>query len=388
MFAIRPISIVSTVMLSFLVVLVTQCANADVRSGNDITKSREGVARGVPIVADTVRANEGVKPARKSFGPLSAFIAIAPFYDDNIFDYSSAARTAYDSSGSTNSRFAIKSLSDLATDIDARVDYQMGKRKSSQWRIRLRSDARVYDRNRFRSYNQFGFELRVTKRRSYIELSSRLLPKYNLRALFWRRMPQRPQGVRYAAADYSKFSLALEVGTRLNSFLDWRIGLERRRYNYVFPFDERDNSNLNGSSRLTFHLTRQLDIYVEGGLGSTKAAGKDSSSNVVNDISNNQTELNAGFRWGIDRREHIILGVSADYLHQKFSSIKLADVSHFHRTDKEYDSDMSLTWRINPFWQPEISASYRTSTSTAGSSAVDAGSFKGYRIGVQLSRYF
>ena len=388
MFAIRLIRHVSAVMLLLAVGLVTQRANAVVKSRDDTTNSRVGISAASPIVADTVRTHPRTRLHRKSSGSLSASLSINPFYDSNIFDYSDSARTAYDTSKTANPRFAIKSLSDLATDIGAHVDYQAGTRKTLLWRVRARTDARVYNRNRFRSYYQLGLELRVTKHRSYVELSSRFLPKYNLRTLYWRKMPQRPLGVHYAAADYSKFSLALEVGSRVNSFLDWRVGLERRRFNYVFPFDERDNTNFGGSSRLTFHLTRRIDLYAEGAISKTTAAGKDSASNVVNDISNRQSELAAGLRWGIDRHERFTLGVSGAYLHQKFLSVKLADVNHYHRVDKEFDTDLNLAWRVHPHWQPEISVGYRKSTSTASPLSSDPGSFKGFRIGVQLSRYF
>ncbi len=152
-----------------------------------------------------------------------------------------------------------------------------------------------------------------------------------------------------------------------------------------FPFDERDNTNLNTSGRLTAHLTRQFDAYGEVGAGATKAAGKDSTSNAVNDIGYHETDLTFGMRWGIGRREQVVLSSAISYAHQKFTSIKFADLSHFHRVDKEYDYDIELSWRAYRHWQPGISYSYRKSNSSADSAFADVGSFNGYRLGLQLS---
>ncbi len=229
---------ISAALLAGLVIALSgsaRSADGEKMQASSVASDPDSSANHVVSVADSAGHKLGRVTHRKSGLRLDANLSFSEFYDNNIFDYSDAAKFMYDTANGSSPRFPIRSLSDRVSDIGTRVDLQVGTRRSLVCRVRLRYDARVYDRNRYRSYNQFGLELRLSKRHSYLELSSRYLPKYNLRSLYWRRMAQRPSGVRYAAADYSRQTFGIEVGARISALFDARINLEGRRFDYVFP---------------------------------------------------------------------------------------------------------------------------------------------------------
>lgn len=301
-----------------------------------------------------------------------------------MFNYSATDRKEFDTSGTANPRFGIKNIDDFVTDVGARLDYTIGSKRTVQWRIRGLYDANIYARNTFRNYNQLGLDLRVANKRSYLEFAGRWLPKYYLRNLYWRHLPGTPKHSRYAAADYTRLSLAAELGTRISRRLDGQFNLEIRKNDYVFPFNERDNTSLTGRARLKWRVSRKLDTYLQGTLGEVAAAGKDSSSLLISDISNRESGIETGLRVRPDRRQRITVDVSFAYTHQRYTSTKSADQSHYHRVDNEYDWDAGVSWQMHKHWQPGLFFSHRKSDSTIPQGPPDVGSFVGYRVGFEL----
>lgn len=308
-------------------------------------------------------------------------------FDNNIINYSDADRTLFETEP-TNQRFAISSLDDRATTVGARMTYDYGRRRSGLWRIRLRGSATFFALNSYRRYSQWGMELRRIIGRSYGEISFGWLPKFNLRNLYWRPMPDRPVGVRYAAADFSRVSFGLELGTALTSKLDGRVNLELGSSNYKYPFDERDNSTVTESARLSYDLSRRASVYGGFGLAQSRAAGKDSLNPVVKDISYNARLAEVGARYKFDRRGRIIASGSLDYQHQDFKSQKPLDLNHYQRVDDDYEFNSSLQWRVSDYFVPEFDYSYRTTKSNVTSSSADFGSYTAHRFSLQVTAYF
>ena len=334
--------------------------------------------------ADTATRPASTHGHRSFLESFGGYITVSEYYDNNVFNYSSTDRREFDTSGTANPRFGIKNLADFVTDVGARLDYTTGSKRKVQWRIRGLYDANVYARNAFRNYNQLGLELRVAVKRSYLELAGRWLPKYYLRNLYWRHLPSTPKHSRYAAADYTRLSLAAELGTRISRRLDGQVNLEVRKNDYAFPFNERDNTSMTGRARLKWRINRKLDAYLQGSLGKVAAAGKDSVSILISDISNRESGMEAGVRLRPDRLQRVAVSVSFAYSHQRYTSVKTADRSHYYRKDNEYDWDVGVSWQIHRHWQPGLLFSHRRSVSTIPQGLVDVGSFNGYRFGFQF----
>ena len=308
-------------------------------------------------------------------------------FDNNMLNYSDEDRALFDSLPSSQ-RFAISSLDDRATSIGARLTFDYGRRKTGLWRLRLKGDATFFALNSYRRYTQWGVELRRVVGRSYGELSFGWLPKFNLRNLYWRPMPGRPIGVRYAAADFSRVTFGLELGTALTSRLDGRINLQLGASNYKYPFDERDNSTVTESARLTYDLSKRATVYGGFGFAQSRAAGRDSVNALVKDVSYNARLAEVGVRFKCDRRGRVIASSSLDYQHQDFQSAKPLDLSHYQRVDDDYEFSTSLSWHASENFQPELNYSYRTSKSNVTSSAADFGSYSAHRFGLQMTAYF
>jgi len=374
-----------TVLLSFLLLFVSNLEAEDETQG--VSDKDTVITQALPDSVSTgpKRSRRTRRSARKSF---QSYFTVSEYYDNNIFDYSDAARSEFDSLTSRSSKYPIKNLADYVTSVGLRVDYCLDPDAKWQWHIRGRYDANLYARNHYRDYNQWGLELRSGTRSGYATFAFRWLPKYNLRTLYWRKMPQRPTGVRYAAADFSRLSYSLELAARFSTALDGRLALETRRNNYVFPFDERDNTTRTAEAQLTLQLSRRWETYLQVNLGQTAAAGKDSVSGKVEDVSNNESSVEAGIQWKVDHRGRVVASTSAAYDHQRYTTGKLADTHHYRRIDNEFNWDIDLSWRLHRLWQPEIFYKHRRSTSSTPSSAIDVGSFSGYRLGLQLVHYF
>lgn len=341
-------------------------------------------------VAGTPRDSANVSTkveSRRSRSRLHLYGYMTEGFDNNILNYSDNDRALFDSVPS-NQRFGISSLNDRATTIAARLTYEYGRRKRGMWRLRLKGDATFFALNSFRRYTQWGAEVRRIIGHSYAELSFGWLPKFNLRNLYWRPMVGRPIGVRYAAADFGRLTYGLEFGTALTPRLDGRVNLDLGFSNYKFPFDERDNSTVTESARLTYEVSRRANIYGGFGLAQSRAAGRDSANALVKDISYNARLAEFGLRFKCDSRGRIIASGSIDYQHQNFRSAKPLDVSHYRRIDDDYEFNSSLSWRLSDYFQPEFSYSYRLTRSNVVSSSADFGSYSAHRIGLQVTAYF
>ena len=308
-------------------------------------------------------------------------------FDNNILNYSDNDRALFDSTPS-NRRFGVSSLNDRATTIGARLTYEYGRRKRGMWRLRVKGDATFFALNSFRRYTQWGADVRRVVGHSYAELSFGWLPKFNLRNLYWRPMVGRPIGVRYAAADFGRLTYGLELGTALTPRLDGRVNLDLGSSNYKYPFDERDNSTVTESARLTYELSRRATIYGGFGLAQSRAAGRDSANALVKDISYNARLAEFGARIKCDHRGRIIASGSLDYQHQNFRSAKPLDVSHYRRIDDDYGFSSSMSWRLSSVFQPEFDYSYRVTRSNVVSSSADFGSYTAHRFGLQMTAYF
>jgi len=326
---------------------------------------------------------------------------ITEYYDNNILNYSDSDRATYEALTSTNQRFAIKALADYITDVGLRFTYEGGGRRSEMWRLRVKGDATLLANNDYRNYTLWGFEIRRNIHRSHVELGVTYLPKYNLRNLSWRPMPSRPLGERYTAAEFKRLTYDFEFGSALSKKMDWRMNFSLGSTDYKIPFDERDNTTLGESTRLTLDLSKRATIYGGFGFRQSRADGRNMAVELVNDInyanpvqtvpkdiSYNAKTAEIGWRMECDRRGRIVAASSFDYQNQKYTSQEPLDTGHFDRVDHDYDLDLSLSWRVSDVWQPELNYAYRSSSSTVVAGAGEFGSFSGYRLGMQLTAYF
>lgn len=332
----------------------------------------------------------GVATHRHAFrARFDGYAFLRQSYDDNVFDYSQTDRNTFDTATAALQRFPIEKAGDYVTEFSARADYVWSRGRHTSTRGRLRYDADLYARNTFRNYHQLGAEWRLERRHSYVEASLRWLPKYYLRHLYWRPMPERPVGVRYAPATFTKYAFDLEWGGRLVRRLDARIVASFDRRDYDFPFDERDNNTYGMASRVTIGASHRLDLYLEAELATSRAAGADSASPAVVDVSNHRRALEVGFEWALDRGGRLRLAQSLAYGHQSYTTGNVADLQHHGRRDDEYRWETDLTWHPVRSWQPRLYYAYRKGTTTADLvGATDVGSFTGNRLGLQLVRYF
>ncbi len=356
---------------------------------------------------DSVKSAVGTKAkkprssrARKS--NTHAYGFITEYYDNNILNYSDTDRTLFGTGTNPKRYDPLKNLDDYVTDLGARFTYESGGRRSEMWRVRLKGDATLFAHNRFRNYTLWGLEMRRNIRRSYVEVGVTWLPNYKLRNLYWRPMANRPLGVRYAAADFKRITYDAQLGIALSRRLDGRIDISAGTTNYKSPFDERDNSTVNESMRLTYDVSKRVTVYGGFGFVQSRADGRNlppseivRDSNYVNpvqsvprDISYNATTAEIGGRVKCDRRGRVIAAGSLDYQHQKYTSQKPLDTGHNGRIDHDYDLNLSLSWRASDRLQPELNYEYRKSSSNVAAGVAEFGSFTGYRLGAQLTAYF
>lgn len=330
------------------------------------------------------------RPRQKSTlgSKFDGYVIVNAYYDDNVFDYSGTDRMLRDTAVVAPSRFAIDELGDYVTDVALRLDRVWERGRRSSWRIRLRYDADLYARNTFRNYHQFGAELRRETRRTYFEGSFRWLPKFYLRDLYWRPMPGRPLGVTYAPAGFTKYSYRLEFGRRLARHLDGRTWLTINRRDYDYPFDERDNTTFGGGIRIDRRFSRRLSANLRFELGFSDAAGADSISATVVDVSYHSRLAGGEVQIHLDRGRNLDFTQSVRYEHQTYTTGRVTDTYHYGRQDDEYELESQLTWRPHPHWQPRLFYNYRKATTTTAPGASDVGAFTGNRVGLQLIHYF
>lgn len=350
--------------------------------------------RGIPaailvlaICSTSVAQVSGRRPSTLQ-SKFDGYVIVNEYYDDNVFDYSGNDRTLMDTSATVPGRFAIDHVGDYVTDAALRLDRLWEHGRRSSWRLRLRYDADIYARNTFRNYHQFGVEFRHEARRTYFETGFRWLPKYYLRDLYWRPMPERPAGVNHAPANFTKYAFNLEAGTQLARHLQGRTWLAIDRHDYDFPFDERDNTSYSAGVRVDSRLTRRISGQLRFELGTSKAAGADSTSPTVVDVSYHSRAAAAELELRIDRTRNIDLTQSFRYEHQSYTTDRITDVYHYGRKDDEYEWETQLTWRPHPHWQPRLFYAYRRGTTTTSPGATDVGAFSGNRAGLQLIHYF
>lgn len=318
---------------------------------------------------------------------LDGYLMTNGYYDDNVFNYSSTERAIIGTQADTSARFPIESVDDYVMEVFVRSDAIVAVGRRTSWRIRLRYDADLYVRNTSRSHQQLGAELRWEHRRTYAEASLRWLPSYYLREMYWRPMPSRPPGVRYAAAEFAKYSFALEAGTRLRRGLDGLVSVAFDRRDYKAPFDERDNDAFTVGAGLSWKVEPHIQTQMRVHFGNVHAAGADSPDSLVADVSNRQAGAEAGLEIKLDGRGKLRLAETVAYEHQTYTTDNSIDRFHYHRKDDEYGWDSQLTWLVHPHWQPRLFYTFRKSTTTEALST-DEGAFTGNRVGVQLIYYF
>ncbi len=322
---------------------------------------------------------------------LDGYITLSSYYDDNVFGYSDADKTLYNS-GVKPERFPIDQIEDVVTTVAARGDILWSRKRRSNWRLRFRYDASLYQSNTFRNNNQFGVELRRKKRRSYTELSILWTPNYYLRHLFWSSV--RASTLRtatdptYIAADLSKVGLYLEREQRIARRLYGRLKVGYISKNYGAPFDERDNKTLFFAARLRKIMSRRVEAYIGASIASVSSSASDYNIAGISDISNTETGFRGGLEVKLDKRGRLVLNESFSYKHQSYNTSDVADVFHYNRSDNEVLWSNRLTWRVHRSWQPRVFYTLRNSTSNVPVGVSDVGAYSSNRFGMQILHYF
>ena len=321
---------------------------------------------------------------------IDGYITLSSYYDDNVFSYSDSDRTVF-SNQTKPERFPIDQIDDVVTSVAARGDIVWSRKRHSNWRLRFRYDASLYQSNTFRNNNQFGVELRRKKRHSYTELSVLWTPNFYLRHLFWSdkkaSVLRTTTDPKYAAANLSKVGFYLEREQRLATRLYGRITLGYVIKNYGAPFDERDNNTFSVAARLRKVFTRRFEGYVGGSLASVSSSASDYKVDSIADVGNTETGFRGGFELKLDRRGKFRWNESVSYAHQAYNS-NSADKFHYQRSDNEVIWSNRLTWRVHPHWQPRVFYTLRNSSSNVQTGVSDVGAFSSNRFGVQVLHYF
>jgi len=349
------------------------------------------------ILPQSKKAGTTMKKRRKHHrrvkrpAKIDGYITLSSYYDDNVFSYSDSDRTVF-SSQTKPERFPIDQIDDVVTSVSARGDIVWSRKRRSNWRMRVRYDASVYQNNTFRNNNQFGVELRRKKRHSYTELSILWTPNYYLRHLFW--SPTKGSVLRtatdptYVAANLSKVGFYLEREQRLARRLYGRITLGYVIKNYGAPFDERDNNSFSVAARLRKVFSRRFEGYVGGFVGSVNSSASDYNVAGIADVGNTETGFRGGFELKLDKRGRLRWNESFTYAHQSYNTSDIGDVFHYNRSDNEVRWGNRLTWRVHPHWQPRVFYTLRNSSSNVQPGVSDVGAFSSNRFGVQILHYF
>ncbi len=336
------------------------------------------------------RSHKKKKRRHKSRRPRHRFDGYAYlglYYDDNVFNYSDSDRQTFEGRTQPLERFPIESLDDFVAVPAVRVDYLWKIRRHSDWRVRAMADAQIYTSNTIKNYSRFGLSLRRRVRDGSVALALRYTPSYYLRHLFWRQMPERPAGVRFAAAQFNKFSLALD--SRYNFSPAWvgLFGFDFAYRNYDFPFDERDNSTYSIAAGARYRASRALRLKFLASVGWSRAKGPNQVPGALADISNNQYGFQGGFTWRISGG--LRLDETLVYSHQSYTTSNPLDTAHFDRRDKDIHWSNRLYWRIDRHWQPQVFYVYRNSSTSVDSPLYfDVGQYRGNRAGVQVNYFF
>ncbi len=339
----------------------------------------------------TIKKSRKRHKRKKRPAKIDGYIRISSYYDDNVFGYSDSDRTVF-SNQTKPERFPIDQIDDVVTSVAARGDIVWSRKRRSNWRLRFRYDASLYQSNTFRNNNQFGVELRRKKRHSQTELSVRWTPNFYLRHLFWSSLrsstPRTLTDPTYAPANLSKVGFYLEREQRLARRLYGRITLGYIIKNYGAPFDERDNNTFSVAARLRKVFTRRFEAYVGGFIGTVNSSASDYNVVGISDVGNTETGFKGGFELKLDKRGRFSWSESFAYAHQSYSTSDVADVFHFNRSDNEAVWRNRLTWRVHPHWQPRVFYTLRSSSTNVQPGVSDVGAFSSNRFGVQILHYF
>lgn len=330
---------------------------------------------GVPPHADA-------RPLHRVHG----YMFVKGYFDDNVFSYSDADRQIFDSGTATSDKFPISSLSDYVTTLALRGDYDWGIRRHSLWKLRLMADGTVYARNSDRNSLGLGLALRRSLSHSDAELSVNYTPSYYLRNLYWRPMPERPTGVRYAPARYSRVVVKARTQTRLTRKVDGVFEAAVANRNYRFPFDERDNNTYSGAAGVELSLSRRLRGICLGKLDLSRARGANAADSSVEDVSNNAFGIELGASYRMSRK--VTASESVEYSHQTYTTDNVMDAAHFARRDHDIAATSRVRVTLENGWQPQVFFTYHDSRSNTPAGVADFGQYTRYRMGLQMTRYF
>lgn len=317
---------------------------------------------------------------------LDGYCFVSSYYDNNVFSYSDQDRDRFAAGDTTSGRYPIEDLFDYVTTLAARGDYRWNIHDQSMWRARLLYDGTFYALNTDRTSHRFGASLERQLPRANVTLSGNYTPDYYLRHLYWRPMPGRPAGVRYAAAQYDKFVVGVDGDIRLSHTVNGLMTMGFARRNYDYPFDERDNDTYSFGAGVDVAAHPRLDLSLLLSADLSNASGADSTSPVVADISNNRYGFKVTGSWRMSRWLRFVQ--SFDYGHQVYTSDKVADISHFDRRDDEIETTSELRVINLGGWQPQAYFQYRASTSTVPPGIAEFGQYTAFRFGLQVTYYF
>lgn len=317
---------------------------------------------------------------------VHGYMFVKGYFDDNVFSYSDADRQTFDSGTATNDKFPMSSLSDYVTTLALRGDYDWGIRRHSLWKMRVMVDGTMYARNSDRNSLGLGLALRRSLRHSEAELSVNYTPSYYLRNLYWRPMPERPTGVRYAAARYSRAILKARVQTRLTRRVDGVLETAVANRNYEFPFNERDNNTYSGAAGIEASLSRRVRGTFLGRVDLSKARGANATDPSIEDVSNNAFGVELGASYRVSRK--VSASESVEYTHQTYTTDNAMDSAHFDRRDNDVAATSRIRVTLENGWQPQVFFTYHGSRSNTPAGVADFGQYTRYRMGLQMTRYF
>lgn len=334
-------------------------------------------------------ATTAAGPARAADVPeerrFDGYSFVLSYYDDNIYDYSDEDIQRFEA-GDTSGKYPIASISDFVTTLALRGDYRWDIREDSLWRLRLFFDTAFYAKNTDRSNQRFAASLQRPMRTSYVALTVGYLPDYLLRYLYWRPMPERPAGVRYAPAVYDRLALTLEGRRRLSRRTDGVLVVTYAHRDYEFPFDERDSNAYLFSVGAELGLNRKLATTLMLAAELTQASGADASDPAVDDTSNNRFGFELEGIWRMNRWLRFVQTFGYD--RQDYTTNNVVDVEHYDRVDHEFRAASQLQMKIVDGWQPEVFFQYRASDSTVPPGVAEFGAYEDTRLGLQVTYYF
>ena len=319
-------------------------------------------------------------------GPFDGYAFIAAYADNNVFLYSDVDRQRFESGVPAGGKYPIQDLADIVTTLAARGDLRWDVQPYSLWRVRLMYDANVYARNTDRTNQRLGVSLQRQLRHAHASVTANYVPDFYLRHLYWRPMPGRPPGIRYAAARYDKMEITAEGSLRLSRIVDGLLGLGFARRDYDFPFDERDNNTYSIDAGAEVRVRPRLSLSFMFNVDLLHASGADSTSLAAEDISNNQFGFELGGSWRMN--EWLRFVQTFDYSHQVYTTGNVADLPHHDRKDDEFGTRSEF--RMGPFsgWQPDVFIEYHTSKSSVPPGIAEFGQYTAFRVGIQVTYYF